>query len=251
MPELDPFDARLTDAVHALADRAETDVDALAVAERAISAGRRGRFAWAWAAVPVPVSILVVLGLLVGLLAWSLAVGGPRRDQSYVVPSPTPTATTAMATSTVTPEPSTDGEGDEYVVGTETSTVTTDYAETKVGDVTQLRGATLATVATMNDPRVSGTGTLRFSADLYPAAVGPLWGTYHLQNGQGAWDGPCRGAGWQAGDLGARACWLTGSGAFAGFSYYLQVASLGTSLSDAGVRGLIFPGSPPPGEGED
>ena len=46
MPELDPFDARLTAAVHAFADRAATDVDAAAMAERAVGRRRAGAFAW-------------------------------------------------------------------------------------------------------------------------------------------------------------------------------------------------------------
>lgn len=220
MHELDRFEARLAAAVHAMADRAETDVDAVAVAERAIRSGRGGRLAWVWSSVPVPVGILLLLGLLVGLLAWSVAVGGPRGDQFPAVLA-----------------------SDEYVSGTETTSRTTDYSQTLVGDVTQLRGIAVTVISTMSDPRVSGTGTFSFGADLYSTAVGPAWGTYHLENAGGAWDGTCRGAGWKGGDNGARACWLAGSGAYEGYTYYLQVTSY---YPDPGtVSGTIFRGSAP------
>ena len=45
-----------------------------------------------------------------------------------------------------------------------------------------------------------------FSADLYASAVGPAWGTMRIENAGGAWEGTCRGAGWNGGDAGARAC---------------------------------------------
>jgi hypothetical protein len=253
MPELDPFEARLAAAVHAFADRAETDVDAMAVAERAIGTRRtRGRLGWIWASVPVPVAVLITLGLLVGLLAWSVSVGSQHRDpRSFVVsPTPTPTATVAP-TATATPVPTTDGQGDEYVMGTATVTLTTPTSETVVGDATQIRGGIMTIEAPMNDPRVSGTATFAFGADLYPAAIGPDWGSFRLENAEGAWVGTCRGAGWQGGDLGAMACWLAGSGAYAGYTYYLQATSTGDSLDMLRLDGLIYPGSAPAVQGED
>ncbi len=252
MPELDPFEARLAAAVHAFADRAETSVDAMAVADRAIGSRRhRGRLGLIWASVPVPIAVLITLGLLVGLLAWSVTVGGPHRDPRSIVVAPTPTATaaaTAMAAATTTPAPTTDGEGDEYVTGSATVQLTRAYDRTAVGDTNQLRGGVMTFEVSMNDPRVSGIATFPFSADLYPNGVGPDWGSFRLENAEGAWDGTCRGVGWRGGEYGAMACWLAGSEAFAGYTYYFQAVA--TQVYWFKVDGLIYPGSPPAQQGE-
>lgn len=243
MPELDPFESRLAAAIHAFADRAETNVDAMAVAELAVGTHRgHGRLGWLWASVPVPLAALLTLGLLVGLLAWSVSVGGQPRDPRSFVAAPTPTPS---ATLTPTPTPTTDGQGDEYVTGIATVRLTTPTTNTVVGEATHVRGGVMTIEASMNDPRVSGTATFAFGADLYPAAVGPDWGAYRLVASGGTWEGTCRGAGWQDGGVGVMACWLTGSGAFAGYTYYLQAASTSVSLDTLQLDGLIFPGSPP------
>lgn len=246
MRELDPFEARLAAAVHAFADSAETSVDAMEVAERSIRRRRRGILAWAVMPLPVPAAVLVTLALLVGLLAWSVSVGGPRPGPLPLVPAPSATPTVSQKP---TPVPATDGQGDENVVGAEATTLVSDYTQTKVGDVTQVRGVVLKVVETMNDPRVSGTGTFSFSADLYASAVGPAWGTMRIENAGGAWEGTCRGAGWNGGDAGARACWLAGSGGYQGYSYYLQ-ATAPTPSQPGSVEGLLYPGAPPAGQGE-
>ena len=245
MRELDPFEVRLAAEVHAFADRAVTGVDAMEVAERSIRQRRRGILSLAVMPLPVPAAVLVTLALLVGLLAWSVSIGAPRGPVPAVpVPSPTPTASGRP-----TPVPTTDGQGDEYVTGTEAATLVSEYTQTKVGDITQVRGVVVRVVETMNDPRVSGTGTFSFSSDLYTTGLGPAWGTLRIENADGAWEGPCRGAGRSWGDAIARACWLAGSGAYEGYSYYLQAEA--PSPSQAGsVQGLIYAGAPPAGQGE-
>jgi outer membrane lipoprotein-sorting protein len=99
MPELDPFDARLTAAVHAFANRAETGVDATAVAERTIRFRPRGTFAWLAAPLPVPAWIILVAGLLLAALLGATMIGGAWRDDRLsIVPSQSPSpATTATA----------------------------------------------------------------------------------------------------------------------------------------------------------
>lgn len=241
MPELDPFDARLEAAVHGFADRAQTSVDAAATAERAMLHRHRGRLAWLGIAVPVPVSILVVLGLLVLALAASLGIGAPRRGQDAALPvvAVSPAATDAA---TRTADPALDGEGDEVVSGALTLALTTPYTETRAGDVARLRDGVITVTARMSDPRVSGTGAWRVSADLSPA-TGPRWGAYRLENADGAWDGTCSGAAWDAGSGGAWSCRLTGSGAYDGYSYLTWATTGDPGIDD--VRGVIYPGPLP------
>jgi hypothetical protein len=239
MPELDPFDARLTAAVHAYADRAETGVDATAVAARAVGRRRTGAFAWLWSPLPVPAGVLLTLALLLALLAWTIQVGAPWDRRTSIIPPPAPTATpTAAPTSTpartTTP---TDGKGNEAVTGTERVSVVTYGTSARVGETTQMRGVVATTVDTMNDARVTGTGTVNGENDSY-GSVGPQWGTYRLENTDGAWEGTWTGALWGDGLASEVAAWLVGTGAYKGYTYYMHAR--GTN-----VDGVIFMGSPP------
>lgn len=244
MPELDRFDARLTAAVHAFADHAETGVDATAVAARAVGRRRRGAFAWLWSPLPVPAGLLLTVALLGALLAWSVAGGAPWGPRTSIVPLPAPTATPAPAiAATASPIPTmplTDGEGDERVQGTEAVSVTTFGSTEKVGDATRMTGIVATTVDTMNDPRVTGTGTIHGANDSY-GSVGPQWGTYRLENALGAWEGTWTGALWGSGIVSQITAWLVGSGAYEGYTYYLSARG----TSSLRVDGLIFRGSPP------
>ncbi|MCU0478197.1 MAG: hypothetical protein MUE92_05570 [Chloroflexi bacterium] len=107
MPELDPFDVRLTAAVRAFADRSETSVDATAMAERAIGRRRRpaGAFAWLTSPLPVPAGIVLLLGLLLAALLGATMIGGAwRDDRSSVIPPSTPSpSSTAVASPTAAP----------------------------------------------------------------------------------------------------------------------------------------------------
>jgi hypothetical protein len=96
MPELDPFDARLTAAVHAFANRAETGVDATAVAERTIRFRPQRTFAWLAAPLPVPAWIILVAGLLLAALLGATMIGGAWRDDRLsIVPAPSSSPPTA------------------------------------------------------------------------------------------------------------------------------------------------------------
>ena len=97
MAELDLFEARLSEAVHAFADRAATGVDASAVAARAVGRRRAGTFAWLGHPLPVPAWIILLGGLLLAALLGATMIGGAFQDDrgSKVPPSspgPTPTA---------------------------------------------------------------------------------------------------------------------------------------------------------------
>ncbi len=237
MPELDPFEGRLAAAVRAFADRADTRVDPVAVAGRAIGRRRFASLAWLERPVPVPVSILLILGLLLALLAWTAQVGAPWDQRTSVVPLPAPTRT---ATPTATPVPITYPTGPAHVTGTSNFSASSGE-ETKVGDVTQTRGIVLIDRATMSDPRVSGTATGHLSVDAY-GTVGPEWGTSRLENAGGAWEGTCTGAAWSDFNASAVSCWLVGSGAYQGYTYYFHIS---TARTTGAVEGVIFPGSPP------
>jgi len=247
MHEVEPFEARLAAAVHAFADRAETKVDAMEVAERVVGRRRVGTFAWLGRPLPVVASVLITLGLLLALLAWSVQVGGPWDRRTSVVPPPAPTETPAAAptaaatpTSTPTPVPTTDGVGPEFVSGTEVISVQTYGTSVGVDGVTQMRGVVATSVDTMNDPRVTGTGVIHGDNDSY-GSVGPQWGTYRLENAEGAWEGRWTGALWGHGLVSDVTAWLVGSGAYEGYTYYFH-AHGGEPVK---VEGIIFPGSPP------
>ena len=189
---------------------------------------------------------LAALTLAASLAAACGAAAGPS-----MAPTPTPAPTAApAATPTPTPEPTptptpltpTDGQGDEYVAGDDTLTLTTPYTSAVVNGVTQYRDGVITIVSVMNDPRVSGTATWKFSIDVY-STVGLEWGPYHLQNDKGAWDGTCSGGTWNAGSAIISSCWLAGSGDYAGHTYYRQFT--GREGFYGRVEGIIYPGSPP------
>ena len=136
--------------------------------------------------------------------------------------------------------PSTDGTGPEYVTGTESFTRIARGEITTVGDVMQMRGNEVDTVDTVNDPRVTGTGTVRGDADLF-GTVGTQWGTYQLENADGAWEGTWTGILTGSGAVSEVTAWLVGSGGYDGYTYYFHHYGSGTLQ----VEGFIFPGSPP------
>jgi hypothetical protein len=248
MPELDPFETRLTAAVHAFADRAQTGVDATAIAARSARRRRTGAFAWFWSPLPVPAGVLLTLALLLALLAWTVQVGAPWDRRTSLVPpaapsaSPTamPTKTTPTPTPTATPVPQTDGEGEEVVSGTEAVSVSSYGTSAHVGVATAMRGVVATTSDPMNHPRVTGTGTIHGANDSY-GSVGPQWGTYRLENAKGAWEGTWTGALWASGNVSQVTAWLVGSGAYEGFTYYLSARG----TNPMRVDGIIFRGSPP------
>ncbi len=65
-----------------------------------------------------------------------------------------------------------------------------------------------------------------------------------VENKDGSWDGPCTGAAWNEGDGIAWSCWLTGSGAYDGYTYYKQTQMEATD-EFAKVVGVVYPGEPP------
>jgi hypothetical protein len=105
-----------------------------------------------------------------------------------------------------------------------------------------LRNRVGGTVRTeMNDPRVSGDGRFLHHADDY-GLVGLEWGTYRVENEDGAWQGPVSGF---YGFYETRTSgWLAGEGAYEGLTYYIEsVIDHSTSMME--INGMVFPGVPP------
>ena len=240
MPEPTSFDARLEAAVHAFADRATTSVDAAAVAAHAARARHHGPLAWLGVSVPVPVSILVTLLLL--LLAFILAFpgGAPWDRRSSVVPIATASPDPATLVARPTLLPPTDSKGDEWLAGVERVGPAW-WAIVPSGNATQPGEGSLSTDATTNDPRTTGPGTWTVTFTQFDT-TGPAWGPYRMTGADGTWEGSCSGS-LTADGAGTRACWLTGSGAYLGFSYFLQASwpASGTGT----VEGVIVPAPPP------
>lgn len=238
MAELDRFDSQLTAAVQGFADRARTEVDAAAVATHAARGRRRDSMRWLGRTVTVPVALLVVL-VLVATLTVSAAVGGWWPFRLSLAPAG-PTATPGITVAN-SPTPSPDPKGRAHVTGSESVVMSTSASSRTVGAVTELRGGVVSVSTQANDSRATGTGTFSFNVDV-TGDVGVQWGTYHLDVVGGAWDGPCSGSTWDAGNAAIGTCWLTGSGTLAGFTYNRSYSWV---PGQVWVEGVIYPGPPP------
>ncbi len=245
MVDTDAFERRLADALRRYADEVSVAVDAAEVAHKvALDHPRRGAIdgrrlvslGWLGHRLWAPVPILLVVGLLFALTVSSMQVGAPWDLRGPAAPHPTPTATASPA-----PVATTNGGGDKYVTGTMSFSPVENGTETKVGNVTQLRGLVFTGAWTMNDARVNATGIARLSVDEY-TDVCSEWGTMRLENANGAWEGTVTAGAWNGGEATNFSGWLVGSGAYAGYSYYVHYWGSGYSYL---AEGIIFQGSPP------
>jgi hypothetical protein len=262
MVDMDAFERRLAEALRRYADEVSVAVDAAGVAHKvalehphrgATGARRLASLGWLGHRPWAPVPILLVVGLLFVLTVSFMQVPAPWDLRGPAAPHPTPSPTasptpvataphpTPTATASPTPVATTDGVGDEYVTGTMTFSTLDNGTTTKVGNVTQLRGLVLTGTWIMNDPRVSGTGTAHLNVDEYDN-VNAMWGTCHLENANGAWDGTETAASWNGGSTANDSAWLVGSGAYAGYTYYVHFWGSEYTYQ---VEGIIFQGSPP------
>jgi hypothetical protein len=201
------------------------------------------------------IPVLALAGLLAAACGAATATQTPTSVPT-AFPSAAPTApplatpeqiTAPPATAPPTPMPTTDGQGDEVVRGEMTlNALTTDFVITKVGDVSQYRGGVLSFEDATNDPRVNGTVTFEFGIDVYTTA-GSQWGKVKIENEKGAWTGTCTGGTWGQELRGlAWSCWLTGSGAYDGYSYYRQISKEPVpGDAPATVVGVVYPGPIP------
>jgi hypothetical protein len=109
------------------------------------------------------------------------------------------------------------------------------------------RNQTITCNDTSNDPRVSGAHTASFSMDVWgelspPEAAGVQWGTVRIENAGGAWEGRFTGVASlpQPGDTIAE--WFTGTGGYAGLSYFALITGVCCVYQ---IHGQIYPGDPP------
>jgi hypothetical protein len=189
-----------------------------------------------------PFAALALVGIVASACGGATATATPALTSAPAA-TPDPTSAPAPASTPVptpTPVPSTDGEGAEYVAGFEVHSGT-GGTEVQVGDVTQTRGVLITGRFTMNDPRVSGTGTGLINIDAH-GVVGPEWGTTRLENAGGAWEGTVAGASWDNGESSDLSGWLVGSGGYEGYTYYWHIRTSGIYGT---VEGIIYPGPPP------
>ena len=96
----------------------------------------------------------------------------------------------------------------------------------------------------LSDPRVRGVETLDIRYEFSSADTGVTWGTDRNVTAAGAWEGTWAGV-MYSGPVNDISAWLRGSGAYAGLTYYY--GSVGPDAR-ATVKGLIYAGSPPPGQ---
>ena len=115
---------------------------------------------------------------------------------------------------------------------------------TEVDGVSQLHGVVTSYLAQIgSDSRVTGIGTFTFDGAEYLAGVGPVWGTFRLQNEDGAWEGPF--SGMARPDQTRLSGWLVGEGAYESMSQYRDMI-IDHRTTEAVITGLIIPGDPPP-----
>ncbi|HEY3333900.1 MAG TPA: hypothetical protein VGK16_01590 [Candidatus Limnocylindrales bacterium] len=183
---------------------------------------------------------LLLPGALIALVALGCTAAGAATPMAS--PASTPVATPKDITTSVPPVEMTDGEGDEVVTGVVTDpaqTATETY--TTVGDHQQVRDGVVVATHTANDVRATGRMKVAFAIDWYTNA-GPFWADASITNDKGAWTGPCTGAATAKGSFGPFSCWLTGSGAYAGWTYFQASTPSGATAT---TEGIIYQGAVP------
>jgi hypothetical protein len=149
----------------------------------------------------------------------------------------------APAAATALPPPVTYDDA-TVVAGTDACTIDLGTGTAGPDGATQSRDGRLTCTANVNDPRVSGTERGSWNLDWWGPASGPgagvQWGTIRLENAGGAWEGKATGIrSTDRGDI--IAAWYTGSGGYAGLSYFELITGTGPWT----IQGQIQPGDPP------
>jgi len=171
-----------------------------------------------------------------------VAVGSLTLVAGPLGPSSNPALVPAAAAPSLSPSNELAVRVEGWSQLTQTEAGVEDYS----GSVGRLRGLELRTRDAMSDPRVSGVGHVIIDADDYGAETGPEWGTFRLENDEGAWQGPV--SGFHSSADSHVAGWLQGEGAYAGLSYYYEIVLDHDGYASAAVTGIIYPGDPPPTE---
>jgi len=190
----------------------------------------QGRSTTMFTATRIAAAVAIAAAASLALVAGPL---GPASDPVFVpaaeAPSPSPSTDPAVRV-----------EGWSQVTLDEQGVVDSS------GPVGYLRGQKLRTRDAMSDPRVSGVGHVVIDADDYGGDIGPEWGTFRLENDEGAWQGSV--SGFHSSVDSHVAGWLQGEGAYTGLSYYYEIVLDHSGYNSAVVTGIIYPGDPPPSE---
>jgi hypothetical protein len=196
---------------------------------------------------------------------WSYETSGTiRPTQGFIFPGTVPTppdtamtdameaTTTTQATSTTAATTSTsapvaygptvlvEGEEDCDLAYPAHGTWTTD-----ADGATHVREGWFTCTVTNNDPRVAGTSLYTWNADRWGTSEtnGSMvqWGAQRIENSGGAWESTYVGIYTsETGDVVFRL--FTGTGDYAGLSYFMWTAAFGTTWA---TQGLIFPSTIP------
>jgi hypothetical protein len=184
---------------------------------------------------------IAVLAFTAGLVvACAGAAATPTATPAPPNPTGTPVATPTAARSVGPMDPA-------HVSGTGTISQTSPGTTTTQGDCTRFDGAVVESAAgtsatwTNTDPRVAGATTVTISG-LDCGGVGFEWGTMSQTTADGAWKGTCTGGMWANEMNGDISCWLVGSGAYKGLTYYLHSRNVGDLVI---LDGVILPAAPP------
>lgn len=190
---------------------------------------------------------IAVLAVIAGLV---VACGASTSSTPAVTPAPTaatPTATpsppdpTGTPVATPVPVKSVEPMAPAYVSGTASVSATDQGTTVADGDCTRASGVVVKGTSTMDDPRVAGTSTAQIGGVLC-GQVGFEWVTMKLENAGGTWEGPCTGGMWADSNSSDIGCWLVGSGAYKGLTFYMHGRNAGTSAT---IDGVILPVAPP------
>jgi hypothetical protein len=202
----------------------------------------------------------LLVGLAVLALLGGCAAGGsptPPSTSSTLTSTPsaavsTPSAPTPVATPKPSPTPSPTPTAVAFgpvtvVTGTNTCPSLNPVWTTDPNGTQHVRGLAVECTDTTDDPRVSGTHTASWSADLWGDAaqgVGTLvqWGTVRLANAGGAWEGRLSGVASLPGRGDSIAILYKGTGGYAGLAYF----ELLTGSDPWKIQGQIIQGDPPP-----
>jgi hypothetical protein len=95
-----------------------------------------------------------------------------------------------------------------------------------------------------DDPRIDGRAIQELAVLVEAGGIRQLHGSMRLQNDWGTWEGPVDIVRYPSGEEYEYAS-LTGSGAYAGFTYLYTVRQA-TAEAERAVEGAIWPGEPPP-----
>jgi hypothetical protein len=204
------------------------------------------------------VNVQTGLGKSVACLAASVLLAGcatgstpsPQPNSVPATPAVTPSAAAPAASSTTAastpkPTPAAVTYGPVAVVaGTDDCAIDLGSGTAGPDGLTQYREGRLTCTASVNDPRVSGTEQGTWNRNWWGTpgvpGAGVQWGTIRLENAGGTWEGKATGV--SSTDRGdAIAVWYTGTGGYAGLSYFELITGKGPWT----IRGQIQPGDPP------